>query len=371
MSHEVESMAFAHETKVASVKKKKDAKAAPTTAKVKVTVGKGKNKKQVDTTVHTESAYDTPWHGLGERVSNELTPQQMLKKAGLDWTVDKVKTKVDLGLGKDQMLDSGRTVLVRSTLPKGSKDHKDRILTHLSEDWNPVQNDEAFNFFNEFVLSGKMEMNTAGSLNNGKMVWALAKLNEKFELFGGKDVVEGYLLFSNPHEYAKKIDIRFTPIRVVCHNTLTLALDVDADHAFRVSHKKKFDPELAKKALKLSHDRMDNYKQAAELLSKKKFTADTMIEFYLAAFPTLSKRNSREKTKLSRPAEIAKEHLTTQPGAEFGPGTFWALFNSATYVMDHKLNKSQDSRLTSAWYGSNRNRKIAALDKAIELAKAA
>ena len=73
-----------------------------------------------------------------------------------------------------------------------------------------------------------MEMHTAGSLKGGQQVWALAKIKESFDVFGKEDTVESYLLFSNPHQYGKSIDIRFTPIRVVCNNTLTFSLNSHA-----------------------------------------------------------------------------------------------------------------------------------------------
>ena len=162
-----------------------------------------------------------PWHGLGVAVSNDLTPTQMMQKAGLDWRVDEVDCFIKTRNGD---VKTGQKALVRST--------DDRILTTVGENWNPVQNSDAFEFFSEYVMAGDMEMHTAGSLKDGQMVWALAKVKESFELFKG-DTVESYLLFSNPHQYGKSIDIRFTPIRVVCNNTLTLSLDSKTEKSVR------------------------------------------------------------------------------------------------------------------------------------------
>ena len=116
-----------------------------------------------------------------------------------------------------------------------SSDNK--VLTNIGQIWNPVQNEEAFEFFSEYVLAGDMEMHTAGSLKGGQMVWALAKVKESFDLFGG-DKVESYLLFSNPHLYGKSIDIRFTPIRVVCNNTLSLSLEQQAERSIGMATQK-------------------------------------------------------------------------------------------------------------------------------------
>ena len=156
---------------------------------------------------------DVPWHGLGTKVPADLTPVQMLDAAGLNWSVEKVPAFAKVA-GKD--VEVGRSALVRNV--------DNKILDVVSDDWNPIQNEEAFEFFNEFVAAGDMEMHTAGSLRDGQIVWGLAKVKDSFELFKG-DQVDSYLLFSNFHRYGFSTDVRFTPIRVVCNNTLTLSLN--------------------------------------------------------------------------------------------------------------------------------------------------
>ena len=138
----------------------------------------------------------------------------MMQKAGVDWTVEKQDSYFWWFKVKSKQ------ALVRSS--------DGEVLDVVGKGWNPVQNADAFNFFEDYVKAGDMQMHTAGSLNGGKMVWALAKTNESFELFNG-DVTENYFLFSNPHEFGKAIDIRMTPIRVVCNNTLTLSLSKDSN----------------------------------------------------------------------------------------------------------------------------------------------
>lgn len=302
-------------------------------------------------------AFETPWHGLGVPVHNDLTPDQMLVKAGLDWTVDKKPAFVRI---EGDFFPTGQSALVRSS------DHK--ILTNISEDWNPVQNHTAFEFFKDFVDAGDMEMHTAGSLKEGKNVWALAKVKDSFEILGG-DKVESYLLFSNPHEYGKCIDIRFTPIRVVCNNTLTLALGTSSDLFVRLNHRRSFDGDMVKKTLGIASTKMNTYKEVAEHLSSKNFTGESLTEYLGSVFPALSK--AKDNKVLSRPAQQAFEVLETQPGAEFGAGTWWQAFNAVTYTTDHLLGHSSETRLQSAWYGQNRQRKVMALEKAVEMADAA
>ena len=306
---------------------------------------------------------DVPWHGLGKKVPADVSPEQMLKAANLDWEV--VKRPMFF------TDDKGSPVLTKSNALVRSTDNK--LLTVISDQWNPVQNIEAFSFFDDFVHAGDMNMHTAGSLKEGKIVWALAKINDQFELFGG-DKVEGYLLFSNPHEFGRSIDVRFTPIRVVCNNTLTMALGNEAKFAVKVNHRSKFDADQVKETLGVAKDQLSKYKEQAQFLGSKKFSNETIVEYFNRVFPTLSKDESKKldirKQAISRQAEEAMINLETQPGAKFAEGSWWHAFNTVTYLTDHVLGRSVDTRLTSAWYGQNRNKKEKALELAVEYAEA-
>lgn len=306
---------------------------------------------------------EVPWHGLGKRVPADVSPEQMLKAANLDWAVEKRPLFYNTKTGP---ILTKTNALVRST--------DEKVLTIISDNWNPVQNLEAFEFFNDFVMAGDMEMHTAGSLRDGKMVWAMAQIKDSFELFGG-DKVEGYLLFSNPHEFGRSIDIRFTPVRVVCNNTLTMALDGKAKHAVKVSHRIKFDGDDVKETLGIAKDQLQRYKEQALFLGQRKYKKENIVEYFNRVFPSLSKdefkKQDLSKAPISRQAEEAMVLLHTQPGARFAEGSWWQAFNTVTYMADHKLGRSQDSRLSSSWYGLNRAKKEKALDLAIEYAEAA
>lgn len=299
-------------------------------------------------------AGETPWHGLGTKVLDDLTPEQMLQAAKLDWAVEKQELFAE---HSGEKLPTGHSALVRSS--------DGRVLDVISNDWNPVQNAEAFGFFHDFVMEGKMKMHTAGSLKDGQMIWALAKVDDSFTLNNG-DRVESYLLFSNPHQYGKCIDIRFTPIRVVCNNTLTLSLQGKNDMMVKLNHRRQFDAEMVKRTLNIASQKMDNYKEAAEFLAEKRYTADEASEYLAKLFPVLGE--NKRKKELSRPAQTVMSILDTQPGAELAPNSWWNLFNGVTYATDHVFGNSDETRLQSAWYGSNRNKKIDALNLAMEMA---
>ena len=315
---------------------------------------------QVETMAY---AGEVPWHGLGVPVNNDLTPNQMMKKAGLDWTVEQIDSYVQVG---DKKVPTGMKALVRSS--------DNKVLTNIGQVWNPVQNEDAFNFFSEYVLKGDMEMHTAGSLKGGQLVWALAKVKESFDLFGG-DTVESYLLFSNPHKYGFSIDVRFTPIRVVCNNTLSLSLEAKAERSVKVGHRTEFNADEVKKALGIASAKLSQYKEMAEFLGSKRYNIDNLIEYYNTVFPrTADKRVQNQELSvetLSKNAKAAFDAIELQPGAKYAEGSWWQAFNSVTYVTDHLQGRNPDNRLYSSWFGGNQIRKRDALKTALEFAEVA
>ena len=301
---------------------------------------------------------ELPWHGLGTKVPADLTPDQFMTTAGLDWEVNKEDMTTASGI-----VVPGKQALVRSSDGK--------VLDVVGKGWNPVQNSEAFNFFDEYVRAGDMEMHTAGSLKGGEIVWALAKTKESFELFNG-DVTDNYFLFTNPHKFGKSIDIRMTPIRVVCNNTLTLSLSKQSEQMVTVNHRTAFDPDAVKEQMGIAREKMEQYKTMAEFLGNKRYTADNVIQYFNEVFGAPAKEKVDNVIPFtSRNAKIAYENLDTQPGANFAQGSWWTAFNSVTHMTDHLQGRENDSRLQSAWYGRNRKVKLNALDKALEYAEAA
>lgn len=306
-------------------------------------------------------AGELPWHGLGKPVAFDLTTDEMLKESGTDWTVS--KRPLYYKNQKGELVASDRVSLVRDT--------DDFELTTISGRWEPVQNKTAFDFFHEFVKAGNMQMHTAGSLFDGRRVWVLARVKEDFTLFGG-DTVESYLLFSNPHEYGKAIDIRFTPIRVVCANTLSLSLREKSDMSVSLSHRTKFDPEMVKQTLGLATKRLGDYKEMAEFLGSRRYDGKDVINYFRTLFPRTgiaAGANDNDNAELSQPAKVALMAMMEQPGANYAEGTWWQVFNSVTYYADHLAGRQRETRLASAWYGPMRERKIKALELAVEYAE--
>ena len=315
----------------------------------------------VDGKAQMAYAGDVPWHGLGVKVPADLTPEQMLEAAGLDWEVRKINAYAFDDQNGDEMYDIGKSALIRSTDGK--------MLDVVSNDWNPVQNKTAFDFFDEFVREGDMEMHTAGSLKGGQIVWGLAKIKDSFELFKG-DQIDSYLLFSNFHKYGFSTDVRFTPIRVVCNNTLSLSLSSKVERMVKISHRKVFNPGNVKEMLGIATDKLTKYKEMASFLGSKKAKDEDIVEYFCRIFPVTGS-NEKKTKEISKNAQIAVDILHTQPGANFAEGTWWQPFNAVTYMTDHLVGRSADTRLTSSWYGNNKNLKTKALELAVEMAEAA
>jgi len=314
------------------------------------------NIEMVDGKAQMAYAGDVPWHGLGTRVPADLTPEQMLDAAGLNWEVNKVPAFAKVA-GKN--VNVGWSALVRSS--------DEKIIDVVSEDWNPVQNSEAFEFFNDFIAEGDMEMHTAGSLCDGKIVWALAKVKDSFELFGG-DKVDSYLHFTNFHKYGCSTDVRFTPIRVVCNNTLTLSLNTKVERMVKISHRREFNGDQTKLMLGVAAEKLAQYKEMAQFLGSKRYSDENVVEYFKRVFPA---SENAKRSDITKNARTALGILETQPGAEYAAGSWWQAFNATTYMTDHLIGRSTDTRMTSAWYGSNKNLKVRALETAIEMAEAA
>ena len=332
-------------------------------------------------------AGQVPWHGLGTKVDNTMSPEEMLKAAQIDWTVSKrpayTVSKPDCWNIVDP---TGEASFIRAEDSYFlTRDSDNKILSHCGEGYIPFQNAEVMDFFKKFTEAGAMNMETAGSLKDGKDIWGLAKLTDKFKL-AGNDEVGGYLLLNNSHQVGKAMTIMFTPIRVVCNNTLTQALG-ETGSRFRVLHLQMFDEEIhkaAEEALGLSGEQMKFFQEQAEFLSSKRAKAFDLDNFIAELCqPNLLIERAKAgnpnalppmRDEFKRNAEAVREAVETSPGADLASakGTWWGALNAVTYVVDHqKKSKIEGNSLHSAWFGTGANLKRKALTKAIEYANVA
>lgn len=317
-------------------------------------------------------ANEVPWHGLGHKVSNNLSPEQMCEAAGINWTVSKRPVFYTNAAG--EYLPAEREFIL-------ARDTDDQFLSAVGTHWKPNQNIEAIGVFKKFVTAGKMKMETAGSLVNGKYVWALAKMELGFTV-GKSDDVLGYLLMSNPHVHGKSIIYKTTAVRVVCWNTLTMALGANLngrEGAFRVPHSQKFDPAAAEIAVALATNTMDELKLASNHLAKKKAKPNKVEEYFgelLKFDPTKAVHKKKDGVEIDaiKEPDMLKQFrlmLETGPGADLvtAKGTWWGAVQSVTHVIDHRIGNNRDTALRAAWFGGKAQLKVEAYRKALEYAK--
>jgi phage/plasmid-like protein (TIGR03299 family) len=288
---------------------------------------------------------EKPWHGLGTAVEQFDDVDDMLAAANLNWNVRKVAI-----FSKENKIVTGLYGLER--------DIDKEILTVVGKRYVPTQNREALNFMSKFVAKGDMHLETAGALDGGRYVWGLAKLRNGFTLPGG-DAVHGHLLIAIPHKMGYAIQMRFTATRVVCENTLSMALG-EGRAAFSMPHLSVFDEKAyskAEEALGLSEEKMTQFQRNAETLAKIKLGADDTIRLLAKIFQPDDKVEDILKGKVAQGRKLKQilESIESAPGAqlETAKGTAWGVLNGLTFLDSHGDAKRNDSRMMSTWFGQN------------------
>lgn len=294
---------------------------------------------------------EKPWHGLGTEVDKKQTIPQMMKAAGIDWIVN--KSPIYTLQGQKPVAIPDRYALQRST--------DNRVLDVCGKAYVPHQNADLFKFFKEYVEAGSAYLETAGSLRNGEMVWGLANLNSSFKV-GKTDEVKGYLLVLAPHIVGKSSIAKLTSIRVVCNNTLDIALKDDTQPTFKLPHRTEMTDDvitLAKEQMGIARESVQAFKEVASDLSKMKLT---LPELHFAVSSVFDDEPTKLADKLSRTSTLILDINKHAPGQELaGPNTGWGILNAVTYWADHVASRTQDKRLQNAWLGKTNKKKKAML----------
>lgn len=304
-------------------------------------------------------ANEKPWHGLGVQVDKATSVKDMIKKAGLTWTVEKKPM---------QIADTDQAVPDFYALQRDSDGF---ILDVVGSRYQPAQIKDVFEFFHDFVKEGKATMETAGSLDHGRYVWGLAKLNHDFTL-PGKDKVMGYVLLACPFKQGKSLLMKSTSVRVVCWNTYSMSLRESLSSEFRMNHRNAFDESMIKRAretLGLAHDQIDQFEKDAKTLRGIKMTQKETIKVLAPIYApevdlvALAKDfNENATPKLKRLIDINER----APGAQ--PDNAWGVLNAVTYFSDHVASRTADKRLTNAWLGKTAGQKEKVLSALLERA---
>lgn len=320
------------------------------------------------------SVGDMPWgHDIGVKVSNKMTPEQMLKAAKCDWTVSLRPMAYKNAKGA-WVEDRSKLKLVR--------DSDDYPLTTCGTGWKPVQNLESAGFFKKFVSSGHMNMEHMGSLDHGRYLWALANINRDFAVGskGSDDEIKNYLLMIQPHVKGKAMVFKYMSIRSWCWNSLQYLLGSSVGRkgvtggGFRMPHSIAFNDatkRAAEEALGLAVKQTDELKEAVQLLAKARAGAKQIENFFCDVLKFDPKDVGKDDVREPRMLSQLRDALDNSPGAALpsAKGTWWGAVNAVTYVVDHELGRDRSKALRSAWLGPKANLKQRALSLAIEAAR--
>lgn len=299
---------------------------------------------------------EEPWHGLGNKVEAGVTDEQMVKAAGLDWNVRLVPLFTKLEAKYNEL--TGRIGMVR--------DDTGALLDIVGSRYQPAQNHEILRFFREYVAVGDMTLETAGSLTGGQRIWALARLSKEFKLKGG-DLMRTFLLLMNPHQYGKGMIIKLVEERVVCRNTVTIAL-AEAGKQVKLWHNRPFDEAVqqsAKVRLGIALERHEQFQEQAEMLAAKEIDEKQAVKAAAVAFGEDEELHEKPTADHSRAVRRVidlwnGEGIGSQ--LESAKGTAWGLLNGVTQFVDHEYGRTQQRRLEHAWFGNGQVVKNRALD---------
>ena len=321
---------------------------------------------------------ETPWHGLGKAVTNEAAmfdDRLFITESGLDWDAEKrqLARKVN-----DAWEPAQAWEVVRSTDGKVLADMVGARYTIL-------QNRDAFAWFRPFLEAKEAALHTAGALFEGSRIWILAKLNrDPMEIAAG-DIVEKYVLLSHSHDGSLSVRCGFTPIRVVCWNTLSMAHSDNASKLIRLKHSKNVHQNLEnlRDVMNLMNSEFEATAEQYRLLASKSINQNDLRKYIKAVFQVEAEDNliwpTGERTKamkevVSERTKNIMEEVIAKCEAGKGnnlpsvKGTYWTAYNGVTEYLSYASARNEDNRFDSLWFGKNAGVNKLALAKAVEMA---
>ena len=306
----------------------------------------------------------TPWHGLGQVLPVNQPIEVWEKEAGMDWRIEKAPVRFVSGnksyLGEVREFED-KQVLYRSDnlLP----------LSVVSNRYHVVQPREILEFYRDLTERSGFELETAGVLKSGKKLWALAKTGQSSAL-KGNDVTQGYLLLATACDGSMATTAQFTSVRVVCNNTLAVALNNTSNQVVKVPHNTTFNANIVKQELGITVSVWDDFIYDLKHLSERKLNNQEAKSFIEGVF-----NPKHEEGKPLVNERAMSQVLSLYDGQGLGAhlasstNTVYGALNAVTEFVDHRRRaKSTDHRLDSAWFGAGSQLKQRALTQARLLA---
>jgi phage/plasmid-like protein (TIGR03299 family) len=316
---------------------------------------------------------NVPWKDLGKQFEAGASIEQIEDQAGLNWTVEKRPSYVQLR-NPDIIRDRGSNFKVVPDVYHLVRTDTEQVLSTVGKSYEPTQNHEALEYFRNFADAAKVYVKVAGVMDSGRRVWALLTLHEAFML-PGDDEVRAYILFCSPHISGYSLSAQFTPIRRQCANVMCMG-----GNLHRHAHFGKFDPEVAQRVIGAARDQFRRFEQQANALAGSRYNEASLQEYFAQVLAPGRYAQAQRAggavgiTKLFELPRVrdAMRILGTQPGAEAASmlGTWWGAFQAITYQCDYVLGRNADTRLTSSFFGPYRDTKQRAFKLAMQYAGA-
>jgi len=272
------------------------------------------------------------WHGLGTVVEDAPNTADAIRLAGLDWTVE----SCPVFDGEGSEIDGWKAQ---------TRSDNGRVLGVTRAQFKPLQNHEAFAFFDYFLCDGDCSLESAGALQDGKTVWILAKINVEADVSPG-DRIDPYFLLSNGHAGNLKLRTDMVNVRVVCNNTLSAALG-DSGASIAFMHRSKVvdslmavreTVDLAKRSFALS---IEDFR----ILKARGLDVEGFRKYVQEVFES-------EENKVPRCfEELERSFDGGGPGSDLAGHTLWGAYNAVTDWIDHRRGRSDETRLQASWFG--------------------
>ena len=302
------------------------------------------------------------WHRLGTNVAEVQTSADAIRLAALDWRVDQWPLVArHNGIDRDV---PGRRANVRSDTCA--------VLGVVGRDYRVFQNTDAFNFMDDLVGDRLAMYETAGAIRGGRVVWVMARL-PRTVWAADDDPIHPYLLVCNSHDGSRALRLIPSSVRVVCSNTLHIALGrAAASEGLTIRHQQSLAGRVreAREKLGLVTQRVDEFETQVRAMARRSMTGAELAVYFAGL--VADRAESEQKKLLTRFAANFEDSTNTLPGVR---GSLWAALNATTEWADHQSvvrGKTEveraDHRLNSVWFGSSAEFKSRAFDAALALA---
>lgn len=324
---------------------------------------------------------ETPWHGLGFKITPGASIDVWRKEAGLSFDI--VRAPVQFERIDFAALASGDGITIPTQMVAMPERHvlyrsdTGLPLAVVSKDYKVVQPSEVLDFFGKLAEIGGFELETAGALSDGKRIWALAKVNDGAPIIG-QDVVRPYVLLATSYDGTMATTAKMTAVRVVCNNTITMAVGAfDASTGavsgksesdtegravssmVRIPHSKIFDPDAVRLDLGIVANVWEKWLVNTRMLAERDMTVDQADQF---TFKLLSSFQPVPRDNKPLP-DVRKSKGFDRIMSMFSNGDLigsdltgglnrWRMLNACTEFVDHERGKTDDTRITSAWFGA-------------------